>query len=96
MPGDFLDALLREERNGSFTAKSNYILDSIMGILFHGEQTTAMAMTLMIKFLSETPDALEQVKVWNILLGTPLGVKAWSLFPGFFSLRGSFYLSSQQ
>lgn len=65
MSGDFLDALLREERNGSFTAKSNFILDSIMGILFHGEQTTAMAMTLMIKFLSETPHALEQVKEEN-------------------------------
>lgn len=62
MFGGFLDAMLREEENGSFTEKSNFILDTIMGILFHGEQTTAMAMTLMIKFLSETSRALEQVK----------------------------------
>eukprot|EP00250_Pteridium_aquilinum_P005681 c15737_g1_i1 orf=321-1757(+) len=62
MSGDFLDALLREESNGSFTTKSNFIIDSIMGILFHGEQTTAMAMTLMMKFLSESSRALDQVK----------------------------------
>lgn len=59
---DFLDALLMEEKNGSFTGKSGLILDCILGVLLHGEETTAMAMTFMIKFLSESPQALEQVK----------------------------------
>ncbi|KAI5068453.1 hypothetical protein GOP47_0016798 [Adiantum capillus-veneris] len=63
---DFLDALLVEEKRGAFTAKSGVILDCILGVLLHAEETTAMAMTLLIKFLSESPQALNQVKEEHI------------------------------
>ncbi|MCO5606729.1 hypothetical protein L7F22_060919 [Adiantum nelumboides] len=66
--GDFFDTLVLEEKTGGFTAKSGLILDCIMGVLLHAEETTAMAMTLMIKFLSETPQALDQVKEEQIAL----------------------------
>lgn len=65
---DFLDALLKEEDNGIFAAKSKFILDSIMGILFHGEETTAMALALLLKFLSESPEALNQVKEEHVAI----------------------------
>lgn len=65
---DILDALLRQEDEGVFTAKSNVVLDTIMGILFHGEETTAIAMSLLMKFLSDSPQALNQVKEENIAI----------------------------
>ncbi|KAH6554976.1 hypothetical protein KP509_1Z292200 [Ceratopteris richardii] len=59
---DFLEILWNEEQNGNLKDNSNLALDCLMGILFHGEETTAMAMTLIIKFLSESPRALDQIK----------------------------------
>lgn len=65
---DFLGVLLKEEDEGLFATKSKLILDTIVGILFHGEDTTGMALTLMMKFLSNSPQAFNQVREEQIAI----------------------------
>lgn len=64
-PNDVVDLLLRD--NGEATEKRSSPLDFISQITFEmmipGEETVPTAMTLAVKFLSDSPVALKQLKV---------------------------------
>lgn len=40
------------------------IMDNIIGVLFAARDTTASAMTWIVKYLHDNPKLLEAVKVW--------------------------------
>ena len=49
------------------SSKSTHILDNIRGILFHAEETTSIAMTLLLRFISKSTEALNKLKVIKVL-----------------------------
>lgn len=59
-PQVFLDGLL--EVVGSEVPFS-LVLDNIRGILFHAEETTSIAMALLLRFISRSPEVLDLLKV---------------------------------
>ncbi|KAK9742362.1 hypothetical protein RND81_03G166800 [Saponaria officinalis] len=59
---DMLGALLDEEVEGR-RLSNEIIVDFLVSLFVGGSETTATCMTLAIKFLTETPLALEQLKV---------------------------------
>lgn len=60
---DMLGALLEEE--GGFSDEE--IVDFLVALLVAGYETTSTIMTLAVKFLTETPLALAQLKVCCVL-----------------------------
>lgn len=59
---DMLGALLDEEGSGDGLSEEE-IVDFLVSILVAGYDTTSTIMTLAVKFLTETPLALAQLKV---------------------------------
>ena len=41
------------------------IADNVIGVLFAAQDTTASALTWILKYLHDYPSVLEHVKVWN-------------------------------
>jgi cytochrome P450 family 90 subfamily A1 len=58
---DMVEELLEAE-GGSFTVEE--IVDFCINLLVAGYETTSVLMTVAVKFLTETPAALAQLKVW--------------------------------
>lgn len=63
---DMLEALLDEDGNGGGFSDEE-IVDFLLALLVAGYDTTSTIMTLAVKFLTETPPALAQLKVRNNL-----------------------------
>lgn len=64
--GDFLQRLLTEEEedgDGRGVLSDAEIGDNILTMLIAGQDTTASAITWMVKFLDENPDVLQNLKV---------------------------------
>lgn len=59
---DMLAALLAGDDNFS----DDEIVDFLVALLVAGYETTSTIMTLAVKFLTETPLALDQLKVCNV------------------------------
>ncbi|KAJ8443895.1 hypothetical protein Cgig2_032719 [Carnegiea gigantea] len=62
---DMLGALLDEEAGGGRRFSDEEIVDFLVALLVAGYETTSTTMTLAVKFLTETPLALAQLKVVN-------------------------------
>lgn len=60
---DMLGAMLDEEAGGGLS--DEMIVDFLVSLLVAGYETTSTTMTLAVKFLTETPLALAQLKVLN-------------------------------
>ncbi|KMT18223.1 hypothetical protein BVRB_2g023920 isoform B [Beta vulgaris subsp. vulgaris] len=60
---DMLGAMLEEEAGGGLS--DEMIVDFLVSLLVAGYETTSTTMTLAVKFLTETPLALAQIKVLN-------------------------------
>lgn len=60
---DMVEELLEAE-GGSFSAEE--MVDFCLSLLVAGYETTSVLMTLAVKFLTETPTALAQLKVWYL------------------------------
>jgi cytochrome P450 family 90 subfamily A polypeptide 1 len=65
---DMVEELLQAE-GGSFSEEE--MVDFCLSLLVAGYETTSVLMTVAVKFLTETPAALAQLKVWygNQLFG---------------------------
>lgn len=59
---DFLQRLLKEEEGGG-TLSDAEIVDNILTMLIAGQDTTASAITWMVKFLDENQDVLQNLRV---------------------------------
>ena len=58
---DMLGAMLEEEAGGGLS--DEMIVDFLVSLLVAGYETTSTTMTLAVKYLTETPLALTQLKV---------------------------------
>lgn len=58
---DMLGAMLEEEAGGGLS--DEMIVDFLVSLLVAGYETTSTTMTLAVKYLTETPLALAQLKV---------------------------------
>ncbi|XP_031389225.1 3-epi-6-deoxocathasterone 23-monooxygenase CYP90C1 [Punica granatum] len=67
---DTLDVLLHDtdEANESRRFSSDFICGNIIEMMIPGEETVPMAMTLAVKFLTNSPEALKQLKEENMEL----------------------------
>ena len=65
-----LGALLASDDHGGFSDEE--IVDFLVALLVAGYETTSTTMTLAVKFLTETPLALAQVKVSAVESRPPL------------------------
>lgn len=64
---DMLAALLAGDGGVGFSDEE--IVDFLVSLLVAGYETTSTSMTLAVKFLTETPQALAQLKVsWSSLI----------------------------
>ena len=65
--GDFFDYVLEElQREGAILTEA-IALDLMFVLLFASFETTSLALTLAVKFLSDHPSALKQLTVRRIL-----------------------------
>lgn len=78
---DMLRALFDEDGNGGGFSDEE-IVDFLLSLLVAGYDTTSTIMTLAVKFLTETPQALAQLKV--IIFPSPHPFLFSSLFLFFF------------
>lgn len=70
---DILETLLA----GDYGFSDEHIVDFLLALLVAGYETTSTIMTLAVKFLTETPLALAQLKVCNfVCLSHPLPLSA--------------------
>lgn len=60
---DMLAALLDEEGDSGGGFSDEQIVDFMLALLVAGYETTSTIMTLAVKFLTENPHALAQLKV---------------------------------
>ena len=60
---DMLEAFLEDEGRGGDGFSDEEIVDFLLALLVAGYETTSTTMTLAVKFLTETPLALAQLKV---------------------------------
>jgi cytochrome P450 family 90 subfamily A1 len=68
---DMVEELLEAE-GGSFSVEE--MVDFCLSLLVAGYETTSVLMTLAVKFLTETPTALAQLKVlWLRIMGDLIG-----------------------
>jgi cytochrome P450 family 90 subfamily A polypeptide 1 len=67
---DMLGALLASDDHGGFSDEE--IVDFLVALLVAGYETTSTSMTLAVKFLTETPLALAQIKVSIVESRLPL------------------------
>ncbi|KAL6863739.1 hypothetical protein ACP4OV_016642 [Aristida adscensionis] len=58
---DFLDMLIRELKKENPVLTENYALNVLFGLLFFSSDTIATAVTAAIKFLSDSPEALQEL-----------------------------------
>lgn len=87
---DMVEELLEAE-GGSFSVEE--MVDFCLSLLVAGYETTSVLMTLAVKFITETPAALAQLKVvttsrekfvwqleilcWNVRLNSTILVHVW-------------------
>lgn len=67
---DAVDVLLRDngEANEEQSLSLDFISSNIIEMMIPGEETVPMAMTLAVKFLTDSPVALKQLTVRVLLL----------------------------
>lgn len=67
---DAVDVLLRDsgEANEKQSLSLDFISSNIIEMMIPGEETVPMAMTLAVKFLTDSPVALKQLTVRVLLL----------------------------
>lgn len=65
---DFYDYVLKELKKEGTILTEAIALDLMFVLLFASFETTSVAITLAIKFLSENPLVLKQLTVWENLL----------------------------
>lgn len=65
---DFYDYVLKELQKEGTILTEAIALDLMFVLLFASFETTSVAITLAIKFLSENPLVLKQLTVWENLL----------------------------
>lgn len=61
-PKDVVDVLL-QDRSGAQGLPSDFITGNIIEMMIPGEETVPTAMTLAVKYLSDCPVALQQLRV---------------------------------
>lgn len=66
---DLLSCLLNWKKGEGEILSDDQIADNIIGVLFAAQDTTATAMTWVVKYLHDEPKLLECVKVWSIEKG---------------------------
>ncbi|KAJ7543056.1 hypothetical protein O6H91_09G023500 [Diphasiastrum complanatum] len=59
---DMLAALLDEKDANGESLTDDQIIDNVLGLLSAGHETTAMSMTLVVKYLTDCPKALQQLR----------------------------------
>ncbi|KAL5705730.1 (+)-abscisic acid 8'-hydroxylase [Ranunculus cassubicifolius] len=59
---DLLGCLMKYREGNGLTLRDNQIADNIIGVLFAAQDTTASALTWILKFLHDNPKILESVK----------------------------------
>lgn len=64
---DLLSCLLNWKGEGGEVLSDYQIADNIIGVLFAAQDTTASAMTWVVKYLHDEPKLLESVKVRNMI-----------------------------
>lgn len=79
--GDMLGALLASDDHFS----DEVIVDFLVALLVAGYETTSTIMTLAVKFLTETPLALAQLKV-HTLIKPPLATQSLSRYHNLWSI----------
>lgn len=62
---DLLGHLLNFKNEKGVTLSDDQISDNIIGVLFAAQDTTASALTWMLKYLHDDPKLLQAVKVIN-------------------------------
>ena len=60
---DFLDQVLEKADEDEEQFNDQVVLDFLFGFLFAGYDTTSIAMTMAVKYLTETPRALHELRV---------------------------------
>ena len=61
---DLLGCLLNSKDEKGEVLSDDQIADNIIGVLFAAQDTTATAMTWIVKYLHDNQKILEAVKVW--------------------------------
>ncbi|KAL2936879.1 Cytochrome P450 87A3, partial [Bienertia sinuspersici] len=59
--GDFLDQALKDLNTEKFLTE-DFILQIMFGLLFASSESTSMTLTLVLKFLSENPQVLQELE----------------------------------
>lgn len=84
---DFFDYVLEELKKEGTILTEAIALDLMFVLLFASFETTSLALTLAIKFLSDHPRVLKQLTVSKILpfwfhcISLPTALKCWQTFP---------------
>lgn len=65
---DFLDYLLKEVDKDNTILSEGIAVDLIFALLFATYETTSASITLLMKFISEKPQVLLELKVYIFLL----------------------------
>lgn len=63
MKKDFLDQVLEKADEEKELFNDQVVLDFLFGFLFAGYDTSSIAMTMAVKYLTETPQALQELRV---------------------------------
>lgn len=63
---DMISCLLHSKDDKGETLNDDQIADNIIGVLFAAQDTTASALTWILKFLHDNPKHLEAVKVIQV------------------------------
>lgn len=63
---DLLSCLLNSKDDNGEILSEEQIADNIIGVLFAAQDTTASAMTWIVKYLHDSPKLLEAVKVFIV------------------------------
>ncbi|XP_048132229.1 cytochrome P450 87A3-like isoform X2 [Rhodamnia argentea] len=86
-PSDFFDYVLEELQKEGTILTEGIALDLMFVLLFASFETTSLALTLAMKFLSDHPRVLKQLTVCKILpfwlycISEPIALKCWRTFP---------------
>lgn len=64
LDNDLLGHLLNFKNEDGETLSDDQIADNIIGILFAAQDTTASALTWIVKYLTDHPKLLQAVKVY--------------------------------
>lgn len=86
-PSDFFDYVLEELQKEGTILTEGIALDLMFVLLFASFETTSLALTLAMKFLSDHPRVLKQLTVCKILplwfhcVRVPIALKCWRTSP---------------